>query len=362
VVSERKRSLRRARRGVGFFLTAAWLAFSCQSQTDEPTGGETHFLTRCEAGSNSCGPELSCSCGVCTLPCSRRAECARFPVAECVAVKETACGASQLAGYCDVSCASDGDCALLSLSHRCEAGVCRAGSLPSTGGSGGAGGSAASGTGGGDGGTSGCVQGQVSANEVLVVGDSFLALGHQITAYLEDMERSAGALSAGERYRDNSSLTANALALGGNGIADQYRAGLAEAGVELVIMNGGGADILGSPCDPTDASCPTLMNAAAALAQLFSEMAEDGVQHVIYAFYPDPVDGGVRGRVDAFRPLAESACANSPVPCAWLDLRPVFAGHYGEYIQPDGLNPTAAGSQASAAAIAALMREQCIAQ
>jgi len=187
-------------------------------------------------------------------------------------------------------------------------------------------------------------------------------LSHQITAYLEDLARSAGILSAGERYRDNSRLTANALALGGNGIADQYRAGAAEATVDVVIMNGGGADLLGSPCNPADASCPTLANAAAAVAQLFAKLGEDGVQHVIYAFYPDPVDSTMRARVDAFRPLAESACASSPVPCAWLDLRPVFAGHYGEYIQSDGLDPTAAGSQASATAIAALMRDQCIAQ
>jgi lysophospholipase L1-like esterase len=50
------------------------------------------------------------------------------------------------------------------------------------------------------------------------------------------------------------------------------------------------------------------------------------------------------------------------MPCAWLDLRPTFAGHYDEYVQADGLNPTAAGSQASAEAIAALMRDGCIAQ
>jgi len=62
------------------------------------------------------------------------------------------------------------------------------------------------------------------------------------------------------------------------------------------------------------------------------------------------------------RPLVESACKNSPVTCHWLDLRTTFAGHYDTYVQADGLNPSEAGSQASAQAIWALMQSACIAQ
>jgi hypothetical protein len=197
---------------------------------------------------------------------------------------------------------------------------------------------------------------------VLVVGDSFFASSHQITAYLEDLARSAGALPAGERYRDNSRLAANGLALGGSGILDQYTSATAEAPVEVVIMNGGGADVLLGSCDTADASCPIVAAAADAVQALFAQFAADGVEHVVYVFYPDPVDANVRARMDALRPLAESACAESRVACEWLDLRSVFAGHYAEYIQGDGLNPTAAGSQASAAAIWSVMQQRCIAQ
>jgi hypothetical protein len=62
------------------------------------------------------------------------------------------------------------------------------------------------------------------------------------------------------------------------------------------------------------------------------------------------------------RPLIEKACATSAVPRRWLDLRPTFAGHYADYVMADGLNPTEAGSQASAGAIWATMWENCIAQ
>lgn len=207
-----------------------------------------------------------------------------------------------------------------------------------------------------------CAHGEVPANQVLVLGDSFLASSHQITAYLEDLARNAGALPAGERYRDASRLAANGLAFAGNGILDEYSSAAAEAPVEVVIMNGGGADVLLGQCDTPDATCPTLTAAADAARQLFVQLADDGVQHVVYVFYPDPGDAGVRARMDAFRPMAESACAQSPVACEWLDLRDVFADHYPEYVQNDGLNPTAAGSQASAAAIWSIMQERCIAQ
>ena len=362
MVSKKKPFSGRSGRKLMLLLGALLLAVSCSAQHEEEAGGETHFLTRCDADSSSCGPDLVCLCGACTLPCNERTACEGFPVAECVTSTAASCGPAQVGPHCDVSCASDADCSVLSPAHRCDAGACRTPSPSSS--SGAAGAAGASEAGGADAGSAGaaaCVKGAVPANELLLIGDSFLASSHQITAYLEDLARSAGTLAAGERYRDNSRLTANALAFGGNGIHDEYQAGVTEATVKVVIMNGGGADVLASSCAP-NASCPSLEAAAAAARDLFTQMATDGAQQVIYAFYPDPVDPSVRAQMDTLRPLVQSACAASPVPCAWLDLRPTFAGHYSEYVQVDGLNPTAAGSQASAEAIAALMRDQCIAQ
>jgi hypothetical protein len=202
----------------------------------------------------------------------------------------------------------------------------------------------------------------VPANQVLVIGDSFFATTHQITAYLEGLARDAGAVSVGERYRDRSSLLGNALALGGTGIADQYTSGISEADVKVVIMDGGGADALLGSCDSANASCAVISAAVAAAQALFAKMATDSVEHVVYAFYPDPGDANVKAKVDALRPLLQSACQDAPLPCHWLDLRAVFAEHYAEYVQADQLNPTDAGARASAAAIWATMQQYCIAQ
>ena len=115
-------------------------------------------------------------------------------------------------------------------------------------------------------------------------------------------------------------------------------------------------------CDFANASCPLISAAAAAAQDLLAEMGADHVQHVVLVFYPDPGDANVKARVDALRPLMQSACASAALPCHWLDLRDTFAGHYAQYIQADQLNPTDAGSRASAQAIWKLMAESCIAQ
>jgi len=235
--------------------------------------------------------------------------------------------------------------------------VCRAGALAS-GGSGGTGGAGEV----VDGGAGSCSSGTVPANQVLVIGDSFFATTHQITAYLEGLGRAAGAVSEGERYRDRSNLLSNALALGGNGIADQYASGESEAEVKVVIMNGGGADVLLGSCDGSNASCAVVTAAATAAQALFVKMAGNNVEHVVYAFYPDPGDANVKARVDALRPLIQTACEDAPLPCHFLDLRTAFAGHYPEYVQADQLNPTDAGARASAEAIWGVMQQYCIAQ
>ena len=353
--------LSRVKSRITILLAALALAFSCNRESTDPTGGETHFLTRCEPNADTCGDRLTCICGVCTQPCADRASCLGLPVAQCVPGCVT--DHAPAPGVCEVSCVGDADCSVVSGAHRCDQGVCRAGSLasgdagPGTAGAGGAGGD---GAGAGAGGA--CNGAAVPANQVLVIGDSFFATTHQITAYVEGLARDAGSVSVGERYRDRSSLISNALALGGNGIADQYEAGVSEAEVKVVIMNGGGADALLGSCDSANASCAVVEAAAAAAEALFAKMATDSVEHVVYAFYPDPGDMNVKARVDALRPLIQSACESAPVPCHWLDLRATFAGHYADYVAADQLNPSDAGARASAEAIWATMQQYCIAQ
>jgi hypothetical protein len=206
------------------------------------------------------------------------------------------------------------------------------------------------------------MQSAISANEVLIIGDSFFAASHAITGFMEELARGAGVIAPGERYRDNSKLIENALSYMGNGIASQYTDAVAESPVSVVIMNGGGADALLSSCASPDTDCPAIEEAAAGARELFARMAQDGAVDVLYVFYPNPLDDPTRAMVDALRPLAQEACDTADLPCHWIDLRPLFEGHYDEYIEDDGLNPTTAGALATAEAIWAMMQRECIAQ
>jgi hypothetical protein len=203
-----------------------------------------------------------------------------------------------------------------------------------------------------------CPIGKAAANQVLVMGDSFFGNTHQITAYLEELARAEGFLASGERYRDNSRVTANTLSGGASGIAGQYAAAIADAKVSVVVMDGGGADALGATCDPFDSSCLDLVNAVDQAAELLAQMATDGVEQVVYAFYPDPTDTALRQKLDALRTPMEAACSAAPLKCDWLDLRAVFSGH-DDYLAADGALPSASGSEASAAAIWELLQEPC---
>ncbi len=391
--------LRRASCGAARALMTAWLsailAFACAADGGRSTGGETHFLSLC-VESESCGDGLSCICGVCTAPCSNDDGCRALPEAECVAAVPADSCASAPARSCDVQCLDNADCSSVSASHRCESGLCRipSGVTPEPD-------EQDSGVDAPDAATSDPDSGMMSdaatmdsstsqadasdagmaesgslvdaepllcstpapaANEVVILGDSFFASENAIAPQLETLAREAGVLSAQEGYRDHSRLVNNALALMNEGIAAQYEEALSGGPLRAVIMNGGGADALVGPCDDATAPCPLLTDAENAAARLLARMSDDGIERVVYVFYPDPIEENVRRKVDGLRPLIQAVCDSSPVPCAWLDLRPVFEGRYDEYIAGDGLNPTALGAEATAREIWAVMQQQCIAQ
>jgi hypothetical protein len=317
------------------------------------------------------------------------------PSAACVQMAEraasAACETATASAYCDVRCSADQDCSGLTASHYCSNGFCRthastnvtsgsgghAGATARTAGAAGVGGTAAgaagaagaasaagtAGAAGAAGSSFACTPSGVNGNEILVLGDLFIATNHQITAYLEDRAREAGTLQSGERFRDYSTFTNNSLALAGEHIADQYSKGQSEGTSKVVILCGGGSDVLGGYCaSPPTSDCQSLVAAAAAANDLLAQMATDGIQDVVWFFYPDPTDTALAAKLDVLRPMVQSACENSSVPCHWVDLRDTFSGHYSEYLSSDGKSPTAAGSQATADTIWAVMQQACIAQ
>jgi lysophospholipase L1-like esterase len=196
--------------------------------------------------------------------------------------------------------------------------------------------------------------GKIKGSEVLVIGESFIAMSHEITRYLEQSARSAGILNSNESFRDNS-VSGTRLSGGASPtIPEQYQNAIRQSAVKYVIMDGGGNDCLQSGGSAT-ADNPELQNAVNAARTLLNQMNNDGVLKVIYFFYPEPQGGffgSLKDKLDVLRPMIKNVVTGTSKPkCYWLDLRPVFEGKYSQYISGDGIHPTSAGCKATADAI-----------
>jgi hypothetical protein len=196
----------------------------------------------------------------------------------------------------------------------------------------------------------GCPHAQVSASQVLWIGDSWVLVpGNQHTE-VRDLARASDAIGPNDDYTIGA-VAATTMAQ----IAGQYASQEATATkVKVLIMDGGTWDTI-----TANGSTASVNSSAAGFSQLLATVAADGtVTHIIYYLMPElPTIPGVA----ALRPPLEQSCAQSAVPCHFLDLQPLWAGH-PEYTGADGLVPSSAGGTVLADAIWAIMQTNCIGQ
>ena len=133
-------------------------------------------------------------------------------------------------------------------------------------------------------------------------------------------------------------------------IAGQYTA--QESGatkVKVLIMDGGTWDTI-----VANGSSASVSSVANTFSQFLATVASDGtVDQIIYYLVPEL--SGVPGVAD-LRPLLTQACTESPVPCYFLDLQSVWAGHPEYTAGTSPPVPTEAGGTAIGDAIWAIMQ------
>jgi len=327
-------------------LAGLCLVFSCSTpDTSQEGGSETHFLTSCEG---PCADGMQCICGVCTRACTRQSDCAAWPeVASCLPlgprVAEQRCPAVELGAMCDVPCLTDVDCSKLTSARYCDEGYCRQFSRNS------------------EPPAVSCMSSNLAPSDVLILGDVLIELSI-FTTQLEKAAMTAGVLDAGQHFRNDAMAVSSLFAAGTHSYDSQYSNARADGPARVIVMDGGATDVLSNQCaGMLTPDCPAAQAALVGAEQLFARFAKDGVEHVVYFFYGDPVGNpNLKDGLDLLRPLLQNACGRSAVPCHWLDLRPVFAGH-PEYVGTDGLVFTDAGATAAAAATFAFMQKQCVA-
>lgn len=322
------------------------LLASCGQTSSPQAGSETHFLMSCS--DSSCGEGMQCICGVCSKPCVEASDCSALSeAASCTLlgprVSLGRCDDAPIGAMCDADCLVDDDCRALGSESRCERGFCREsgpGPAPAS---------------------MMCAASNVAAEDVLVLGDVLI----ELSIYVEQLEErmvEAGSLVEGAHYRDNAQAVSSRLASGSLSFDAQYTTARADGVPRVIIMDGGATDVLNDDCaDTLTPDCPAAAAAVRGAEQLFARFADDGVEQVVYFFYGDPVDNpSLKDGIDLMRSLLENVCGHSPVPCHWLDLRPVFEDH-PEFVGVDGLVFTDAGATAAAAATFELMQARCVA-
>jgi hypothetical protein len=319
------------------------LSSGCEGgATARELGSETHFLGSC---ATTCDGGLSCVCGVCTKLCDEDGACQALSAdAACVPAAAHAdaasCAASETRSFCDVSCSTDADCSSLDGGARCDAGFCRPGAAPNE---------------------PACERSDMTGSRVAVFGDALIELT-PFTTHLEELARNEGSLAPGGRFRSYATALNSFLAGATLSLSVQYDQARGEGPLSVAVMNGGETDMLQGTCgDAPEPDCAAVQAAADGLSTLFSRMAADGVTEVVYFFYADPVERPmVKAGLDTLRPLVQDICGTAPLPCHFIDLRPVFENHYDEYVSTDGLVFSEDGARAAAATVWQRMQSECV--
>lgn len=198
-----------------------------------------------------------------------------------------------------------------------------------------------------------CPHAQVKATEVLWIGDSWVTTSE--AQRVRDLARAAGAIGPNDDYAVSAAPGTTMVQ-----IAEQYNA--YESGsnrVEVLIMDGGGWDTITSALANTP-----LDTTVATVGQTFTQhlakvVSDKTVQQVIYFLYPElsTIPG-----VAALHPVMQQACAQSTVPCYFLDLNPLWSGHPEYTDSTTNLLPSDAGAQVIGDSIWDIMQRYCIAQ
>ncbi|HTQ07078.1 MAG TPA: hypothetical protein VMI54_24645 [Polyangiaceae bacterium] len=201
-----------------------------------------------------------------------------------------------------------------------------------------------------------CPHENVPGGAIVWIGDSWITIPGSQFSLVEDRARMIGALGTNDDYVN---LAAPALPMAN--IAKQYD--MRESGatkVKVLIMDGGTWDPIAARLANGSVSVEDAANnAVAEFQQFLAKVASDGtVEDVVYFLVP-PLPS--IPEVDNMREPLQQACAQSTVPCYFIDLKDAWANH-PEYTDASGIQASASGAPVIAGLIWQTMQNNCIAQ
>jgi hypothetical protein len=218
-------------------------------------------------------------------------------------------------------------------------------------------------------------------NEVLFIGDSYsnYATAHEALATLMAMLAvKDGALKSGDSYRDRA-VAGTTLSAPPAAIPDQWNTDKTMKPIKVVVMDGGGNDVLISnpQCEPDgsekNAECQQVVaGSIAALKKMWPDMQKEGVSDVMMFWYPHMPGVGILNSqgtgntisdwtLPMLQDLAKSVSTDTfhvwVVPTVEL-----FEGHPEYFYSGDNLHANTTGETKIAEKIWGVMKDNCIGQ
>ena len=122
---------------------------------------------------------------------------------------------------------------------------------------------------------------------------------------------------------------------------------------KYVVTDGGGIDLMFANCQPGDKNCGQIQECKRELLLYIDEMKKAGVKAFLWMGYPEvPNMQNLTINQAIWTEVTKELIAQTTEPKAiYVDLLPVFAGHYNQYFSNnDYLHPNNTGSRAVAQA------------
>ena len=202
--------------------------------------------------------------------------------------------------------------------------------------------------------------GKGDGHDVVLMGDSWMSNTLQLEGtgggIAPSLQRASGQPYANYGVQGVMLLSADAF---GPAIPTQWdTAKLYSSDIKTVVMTGGGNDVIQNPglqsdCQMDGEQCKQFrMDLVAALDKLWTQMASDGVQDVIYVRYA--AQAGMMMPSTMSMPMVPAICTSGKIRCHSLDTTDLVNGE----IALDNIHPLVSANDRMAKALVDMMESQ----
>ncbi|MBN1600442.1 MAG: SGNH/GDSL hydrolase family protein [Chitinispirillaceae bacterium] len=187
---------------------------------------------------------------------------------------------------------------------------------------------------------------QLTENDLLCNGESFFEMT-QICSELSKLAREDGVLTGNKNFKQVAASGQPISVITNNFVK-------ANPKPKYVVTDGGGIDLMmGATCQAGDKNCSIIKTCKEGLEKYIGEMKKANVKAFLWMGYPEvPNNQKLTVNQAIWTEVTKELIANTTEPKAiYVDLLPVFKGHYNEYFSNgDYLHPNLNGSKAVAKA------------